>query len=79
MPPYRLHKCTAGCGKMITWQFAICANCEKIYGRSAANDWPDWLRESWNYEQRERRRNYRQDENEINFTDLESYIVGDEE
>lgn len=52
------HVCTAGCGKVITWRFAICADCEKIYGNRAL-DWPDWLRESWNMTQRIRRQNKR--------------------
>jgi DNA-directed RNA polymerase specialized sigma24 family protein len=49
------HTCLAGCGKYITWSFAICADCEEVYGRSA-RDWPEWLRYSWNQEQRARRR-----------------------
>lgn len=48
------HYCTAGCGKRITYRFAICSDCEKTYGRSAT-EWPAWLRESWNMTQRWRR------------------------
>lgn len=64
------HKCLAGCGQNITWRFAICSNCEEIYGRSPY-DWPDWLSYLWREEQRERRRNARANENEISFTELE--------
>jgi len=52
------HTCTAGCGKIITYRFAICADCESIYGRSAL-EWPPWLRERWNMIQRERRQERR--------------------
>lgn len=48
------HYCTAGCGRRITFRFAICSACEEIYGRSAL-EWPEWLRESWNMTQRWRR------------------------
>lgn len=75
--PYRLHKCrgvkedgVTKCEKLITWSFAICAECEEIYGNSALG-WPDWLRDSWNAEQRRRRRYYRESKHEISFTDLE--------
>jgi len=51
----RPHKCMAGCGRRITWRFAICSSCEEIYG-NRATDWPDWLRERWNMTQRDRRR-----------------------
>ena len=78
MSAYRLHKCTAGCGKWITWQFAICSDCEKIYGRSALNDWPEWLRDAWNAEQRRRRAEYRHARHEISFTDLELSMTNGE-
>lgn len=65
------HQCLGeDCTKWITYRFAICANCEKRYGRSARN-WPDWLRFLWNDIQRNRRRNKRISMNEITFTDLE--------
>ena len=51
MPP---HTCLAGCGKRITWRFAICAECEKTYGRSPT-EWPQWLAFLWRDEQRIRR------------------------
>jgi hypothetical protein len=52
------HTCTAGCGRIITYRFAICTNCEDIYG-SRATGWPDWLRARWNMIQKERRQNKR--------------------
>ena len=58
------HKCTAGCGKVITWRFAICSDCEKVYGNRATG-WPDWLRERWNMTQRERRQNKRVQMHEV--------------
>lgn len=48
------HKCLAGCGKTITWQFAICAECEQSYGSSPVR-WPEWLRYLWIVTLRERR------------------------
>ena len=57
-------KCLTGCGKTITKRFAICANCEEIFGH-AAGDWPDWLRILWNYTQREERQYVRVKKNEI--------------
>ena len=59
--PEGFHKCKAGCGKTITWRFAICSDCEKKYGKSA-KEWPDWLRYRWNEEQRKRRRDARERE-----------------
>lgn len=53
------HKCLACQKNWITWQFAICTECEKKYGSSSL-EWEKngagWLRELWNMEQRERRR-----------------------
>lgn len=60
------HTCTAGCGKVITWRFAICSDCEKIYG-NRATEWPDWLRARWNMIQRERRQYKRIKANEVTF------------
>jgi len=83
--PYRLHTCLGvdkdggKCSKLITWQFAICADCEKIYGNRATG-WPAWLRDAWNAEQRRRRRSYREAKHEITFTDLEDVFgVSDDE
>ena len=59
-----LHKCTAECGKVITWRFAICSSCEEKYGKSA-KQWPPWLRARWNMIQRERRQAKRIQEHEI--------------
>ena len=71
------HVCL-GCNETrITWQFAICTDCEEKYGRSAL-DWPDWLRESWNMEQRERRRIKKQKLYEIPLIELD-YEQQDEE
>jgi hypothetical protein len=47
------HKCLV-CSKPITWNFAICTDCEKVYGSKAQN-WPTWLRFMWADEQRTRR------------------------
>lgn len=63
------HKCLAGCGKSITWRFAICSECEQEYG-SKPEEWPEWLRFLWNDIQRERR----QERAQIRFeADLEEY------
>jgi hypothetical protein len=67
------HQCLT-CQKPITWQFAICANCEDIYGKSPLG-WPGWLRFLWNDTQRERRRNRRIKNNEVSFSDLPWAIV----
>ncbi len=61
-----LHKCLAGCGRIITWQFALCRSCEKRYGSSPLN-WPDWLRFLWRDVQRERRQTVRVLEHEVPF------------
>lgn len=62
------HTCL-NCGKVITWQFAICSDCEKEFGNKAT-EWPEWLRYLWNKTQRERRREKRISDNEISFTDI---------
>ena len=67
MPP---HTCLAGCGKRITWRFAICAECEKTYGRSPT-EWPDWLAFLWRDEQRVRRQHRRIVAHEINLSELD--------
>lgn len=69
----RGHKCTAGCGKYITWNFAICSDCERIYGNKA-KDWPEWLSDRWNAKQRERRRDAKIKKYEICITDLEESL-----
>ena len=67
----RAHTCLGeGCGKRITWSFALCSDCEKKYGHSAY-DWPDWLRFLWQDEQRERRRDKKVNTRELTFTDIE--------
>lgn len=63
------HGCTA-CGKRITYRFAICSDCEKIYGRSAF-EWPEWLRYSWNETQRQRRATKKTLRHEIQIEDFE--------
>ena len=63
------HKCIA-CSNWITYRFAICADCEQKYGRSA-KEWPDWLRFLWNDIQKERRRAKRIRDHEITFSELE--------
>jgi hypothetical protein len=65
----KVHKCLASCGKTITYRFAICADCEKIYG-NRSRSWPPWLRYLWIEEQRERRRKKRTEEHEVEFSDF---------
>jgi hypothetical protein len=70
----------AGCGKRITWRFAICANCEKTYGNSALG-WPNWLRFLWQDEQKNRRRDkkirkFEETESDLGFEAGEEF--GDE-
>jgi len=69
------HKCLAGCGQTITWQFAICSKCEMKYGSSPYR-WPAWLRYLWRQTQKERRQTKKQNLHEINLdiTDLEGVI-----
>ena len=62
-----MHKCLS-CGKPITWNFAICADCEKIHGNSA-KEWPEWLRFLWNSTQRERRSRAKQLIHEVPLVD----------
>jgi hypothetical protein len=63
------HHCL-NCQKPITWRFAICSDCEKIYG-SSPKQWPEWLRFLWNDIQKERRRHVRVNKYETSFVDLE--------
>ncbi len=67
MPP---HTCLAGCGKRITWRFAICAECEKIYGHGP-HEWDPWLAFLWRDEQRIRRQHRRIMAHEVLFSDLD--------
>lgn len=48
------NKCLV-CGKSITYTFAICSDCEKIYG-NRSSEWEPWLRFLWQDTQRQRRR-----------------------
>ena len=64
--PY--HECLS-CRKIITYRFAICAECEETYGHSAL-EWPAWLRYAWNDEQKHRRKETKDAKNEVLFTDL---------
>lgn len=73
---YSQHKCL-NCGKPITYRFAICSDCEKIFGNRAV-DWPDWLRFMWNDIQRERRRNKKVRNYEISMADIERDEENDE-
>lgn len=66
---YQQHTCVA-CGKPISWSFAICSQCEKIYGHSMYQ-WPDWLRFYWCDEQRLRRQNNKLHKYECDMTDIE--------
>jgi hypothetical protein len=71
MPP---HTCLAGCGKRITWRFAICSDCEQTYGRSP-RDWPEWLAFLWRDEQRMRRQYKRIIDHELLFCDWDETAV----
>lgn len=67
----KYHKCLGeNCNTYITYRFALCAKCEKRYGKSSKN-WPVWLRYLWNDIQRERRREAKIRAHEITFTDIE--------
>ena len=69
------HKCLGeGCNKPITWRFALCSDCEKKYGSSPL-EWDEWLRFLWNDIQRERRREKRQQDIEVNM-DMEFFQEG---
>jgi hypothetical protein len=63
------HTCLAGCGRSITWRFAICSSCEEIYGNSSIH-WPAWLSFLWNSEQRLRRQDKRIREHELSMSDI---------
>lgn len=58
------HSCITGCGRRITYQFAICVDCEQIYG-NRTKSWPAWLAFLWRDMARERRRRKRQGQHEI--------------
>jgi hypothetical protein len=62
------HRCL-NCGKPITYQFAICSACERIFGRQSLL-WPEWLRFMWRDILRERRQNKRVREHELEFAEL---------
>lgn len=64
------HVCLAGCGKRITWRFAICAECEKEYGRSP-REWPAWLAFLWRDEQRLRRQHRRITSHEVLLSEID--------
>lgn len=66
------HKCLGCAENTVTWQFAICTECEKKYGRSAL-EWAPWLRELWNMEQRERRRQKKQRLYEVPLLDYDDF------
>jgi hypothetical protein len=55
------HTCLGCAEQLVSWKFAICARCESKYGHSVL-EWPEWLRDLWNNEQRERRSDDRYDE-----------------
>ncbi len=72
-----VHHCLAGCGRRITWRFAICSECEKTYGRSP-KDWPEWLAFLWRDIQRQRRQTTRIMQHEVTFTDLPEDLMTDD-
>jgi len=67
------HQCMAGCGKRITYQFAICSSCEQIYGNKIEK-WPGWLSFLWRDEMRIRRDTARINQKEVSFSDLDSNL-----
>lgn len=71
-----MHKCLS-CGKPITWNFAICSDCEQKWGSSALT-WPEWLRFSWNDLQRTRRREAKQRVYEVPLADDQDLDYYDE-
>jgi hypothetical protein len=64
------HVCIACLRKWITYRFAICTDCEEIYG-SRATGWPEWLRFKWNDMQKSRRRDKKILANEVSLSALE--------
>lgn len=68
------HPCIA-CGKWITYRFAICTDCETLYGNKA-RFWPDWLRFLWNDIQRERRANTRNNTHEVPLSVIDPEEAG---
>jgi hypothetical protein len=48
------HGCLV-CGRPITYQFAICSECEGVHGRTSS-EWPRWLAFLWSETVKERRR-----------------------
>jgi len=66
---YEIHRCLGGCGKVVTWQFALCRECEDQYG-SSPFDWPEWLRFLWADTQRERRKAKRVNQFEVPIDDV---------
>lgn len=69
--------CCLNCGKPITWQFAICSECEKTLGHGP-KEWPSWLTFMWRDEMRLRRQDKRIAKYETTFIDLpDGNIVGD--
>lgn len=74
--PKESHRCLAGCGKAITWQFAICASCEKKYGSSSLG-WPQWLRFLWKSTLQERRQNAKIRAHEVHL-DFEEPFASDD-
>lgn len=62
------HQCLS-CGKNITWQFAICSECERVHG-SSPSTWPKWLSFLWRDEQRQRRQAKSVTSHEITASDI---------
>ncbi len=60
------HRCIY-CKRPITWQFALCRECEKIFGKPS--QWPAWLRFMWANIQRERRETRKQQHYEVALND----------
>jgi len=63
MTQSHFHSCMA-CGKTITWAFAICEDCERIYG-TRTPQWPEWLKFLWRDEARKRRQAKRRSQFEV--------------
>jgi len=66
-------KCVV-CGRKITYRFTLCRICEKEYGKRKA-DWPPWLvylaQEQW----KTRKRQQRNPDRELPFSDFSSDFI----
>jgi len=75
---YDLSKRCIICMKRISERFHLCRDCEEEYGLLDENgklkppkEWPDWIREDYNWSRRERRRLKKCDECWVEYFDDE--------